>query len=207
MNSLLARIRNLGDTLERMSQRERAMTALLGVAFVGCVFLLLGYLIYSRLADLEERNDAMRQALRDIESKRGAYLQARAKIAQLEARIGTQPLPLSGFLEQAAKDSSIDIRETNPRAPEPVGKKYVQQSMDVRLSKVQLEPLSKFMRRLEQNPGNLVLVTQLLIRARDDKHQEFDVDMTVSTYEHAPKKPPKGKDAKEEGGAPEKEPS
>ena len=207
MNSLLARIRSLGDTLERMSQRERTMAALLGAAFLGCVFLIGGYLIYSRLSDLEERNDAMRQALRDIQSKRGAYLQARAKIAQLESRIGTQPLQLSGFLEQAAKDSGIDIRETNPKAPEPVGKKYVQQSMDVRLSKVQLEPLSKFMRRLEQNPGNLVLVTQLLIRSRDDKHQEFDVDMTVSTYEHAPKKAPKGKEGKEEGTAAEKEPS
>lgn len=204
MNALLSRIRNLGDTIERMSARERTMAAILGVAFVGCFFLICGYLIYSRLSDLEERNDAARQALRDIASKRGAYLQARAKVAQLEARIGTQPLQLSGFLEQAAKDSGIEIRETNPKAAEPVGKKYVQQSMDVRLSRVGLEPLTKFMRRLEQNPGNLVIVTQLLIRARDDKHQEFDVDMTVSTYEHAPKKP-KGKE--EGGAAAEKEPS
>lgn len=206
MNSLLARIKNLGDTFERMSQRERTMAALLGAAFTACVFLIGGYLIYSRLSDLEERNDAMRQALRDIERKRGAYLQAKAKISQLEARIGTVPLQLSGFLEQAAKDTGIDIRETNPKPPEPVGKKYVQQSMDVRLSKVQLEALTKFMRRLEQNPGNLVLVTGLFIRARDDKHVDFDVDLTVSTYEHAPKKP-KGKEGKEEGAPAEKEPS
>ena len=53
-----------------------------------------------------------------------------------------------------------------------------------------LEPLAKFMRRLEQNAGNLVMVTQLSIRARDDKHVDFDVDMTVSTYERAAKKPP-----------------
>lgn len=191
-----APIKKIGDALERMSQRERMMIGLLGLTIA--VLMLLGgwFFVHRGLSGLSERNDAMRQALRDIERKRGAYLQARAKLAALEARIGSTPLPLAGFLEQAAKDTGIDIRETNPRAPETLGKKYVQQSMDVRLSKVPLEPLLKFMRRLEQSPTNLVLVTQLFIRARDDKHVDFDVDMTVSTYEHAPKKPK----AKDEGG-------
>lgn len=206
MNSLLSPIRSLGLSFERMSQRERMLAALLGATLVGLLLFFGGYLIHARLAELEEHNDAMRQALRDIERKRGAYLQARARVAQLEARIGTTPLQLSGFLEQAAKETGIDIRETNPRPPEPVGRKYLQQSMDVRLSKVKLEPLMKFLRRLELNPTNLVLVTQLLVRARDDKHEEFDVDLTVSTYEHAPGRKP-GRSRGEEGGPADKEPS
>ena len=156
------------------------------------------------LGDLEERNTDTRQALRDIESQRDAYLRARAKIAALETRIGSTQLQLGGYLEQAAKETGIDIRETNPRPHEPIGKKYLQQSLDVRMSKVQLEPLVKFMRRLETSPTNLVLVTQLFIRARDDKHVDFDVDMTVSTYEHAPKK---GKGKPDEAGVGDKEPS
>ena len=40
--------------------------------------------------------------------------------------------------------------------------------------------------------GDVYKRQQLNIRSRDDKHQEFEVDMTVSTYEHAPK--PTGKD-------------
>jgi hypothetical protein len=39
-----------------------------------------------------------------------------------------------------------------------------------------------------------VVVTSLSVRTRDDKHQDLDVEMTVSTYEHAqPKDKPGAK--------------
>jgi type II secretory pathway component PulM len=180
----LQRVREYFDGL---SARERTLLTTLGVV-CGLLLVLGGaYTIYDRIDTLEENNEAMHRALRDIEKKRGPYLAARALAAQLESRIGQSPLQLSGFLEQISKETGIEIRETNPRTPEPIGKKYVQQSVDLRISKVSLEPLLKFMRRLETYQSNLVLVTQLSIRARDDKHQDFEVDMTVSTYENAPK--------------------
>jgi type II secretory pathway component PulM len=180
----LQRVREYFDGL---SARERTLLTTLGVV-CGLLLVLGGaYTIYDRIDTLEENNEAMHRALRDIEKKRGPYLAARALAAQLESRIGQSPLQLSGFLEQISKETGIEIRETNPRTPEPIGKKYVQQSVDLRISMVSLEPLLKFMRRLETYQSNLVLVTQLSIRARDDKHQDFEVDMTVSTYENAPK--------------------
>ena len=194
----LARLR---DSFEGLSARERSLLALLGAVVVLLLFLFGAYTLYDRIDTLEEKNLAMEKALSDIAKKRGPYLQARARQSQLDARIGSSPLSLSGFLEQMAKEATIEIRETNPRTPEPIGKKYIQQSVDLRLGRVKLEPLLKFMHRLETYPSNLVLVTQLSIRARDDKHEEFEVDMTVSTYEHAPKTAPKSTkaDAKAEG--------
>jgi type II secretory pathway component PulM len=180
----LARLR---DAFEGLSARERSLLLLLGAVVVLLLFLIGGYTLYDRIDTLEEKNQAMEKALSDIAKKRGPYLQARARQAQLDSRIGNSPLQLSGFLEGIAKESGIEIRETNPRTPEPLGKKYIQQSVDLRLGRVKLEPLLKFMHRLETYPSNLVLVTQLSIRNRDDKHEEFEVDMTVSTYEHAPK--------------------
>lgn len=186
------------EAIERMSPRERVLALLGGAVAALCLLGVIAFIVGSRVSDLEERNDAMRQALKDIERKRVPYLQARQKIDDLEARIGQQPLQLSGFLEGAAKEAGVEIRESNPRPPEAIGKKYLQNSMDLRLTKVTLEPLAKFLRRIETNPGNLVLVTALTVRALDDKHVDFSVDMTVSTYERAPnKKPAPGKkDAK-----------
>lgn len=180
-------LQRVREYLDGLSPRERTLLTSLGVVVglllvVGCA-----YTIYDRIDTLEENNEAMHRALRDIEKKRGPYLAARALAAQLDSRIGQSPLQLSGFLEQISKETGIEIRETNPRTPEAVGKKYIQQSVDLRISKVALEPLLKFMRRLETYQSNLVLVTQLSIRSRDDKHQDFEVDMTVSTYENAPK--------------------
>lgn len=188
MRSLLVPFKRIADALSRMSARERTLAAIFAASLLGLLFFIGGYLIYSKLDALEERNAAMRQALRDLESKRSAYLQARAKIASLDTRIGSTPLQLDGFLEQVAKDTGLKIREMNPGTPEPIGKKYVRQSVDIRLGKVGLEQLVKFLRKMEQNPTNLVMVTQLSVRSRDDKHVDFDVEMTVSTFEHAPKK-------------------
>ncbi len=180
-------LQRVRDYLDGLSSRERTLINSLGVALVLMLIVGFAYTIYDRIDTLEENNEAMHSALRDIEKKRVPYLAARAQAAQLDSRIGQTPLQLSGFLEQISKETNLEIRETNPRTPEAIGKKYIHQSVDLRISKVGLEPLLKFMRRLETYQQNLVLVTQLSIRARDDKHQDFEVDMTVSTYENAPK--------------------
>jgi type II secretory pathway component PulM len=191
-------LQRVREYFEGLSARERTLLLALLVVFVSLGVLGGAYVIYDRIDTLEENNEAMHKALLDIEKKRGPFLAARALSAQLESRVGQTPLSLSGFLEQMSKETGIEIRETNPGTPQPIGKKYIQQSVDLRISKVSLEPLVKFMRRLETYPNNLVLVTQLSIRARDDKHQDFEVDMTVSTYENAPKTAP-GKGGKTDG--------
>ncbi|HNN95771.1 MAG TPA: hypothetical protein PKI03_26015 [Pseudomonadota bacterium] len=200
LSSLRTRLR---ESLDAIPARQRALLfGLLGtVLFLGTAIAI--YSVYDTIDTLEEKNDAMGRALRDIEQKREAYLSAKARERNLESRIGGSSLQLSGFLEQMAKEVGIEIRETNPRSPEPVGKKYLQQSIDVRIGKVALEPLLKFMRKIETYPSNLVLVTELSIRSRDDKHQDFEVDLTISTYEHAPKTAKKGTGGK--GGEGEKD--
>lgn len=194
--SMLAKVPGLGrvrEILDGMSPRERMLLAVLVSVVIGVLLVGSAGLLYDRIDTLEEQTEAMQLALRDIAKKRGPYLQARARTAQLDARIGQSPLQLPGFLEGLAKETSIEIRETNQRTPESMGKKYIQQSVDLRISKVGLEALLKFMRKIETYPSNLVMVTQLHIRSRDDKHQEFEVDMTVATFEHAPKTASKDK--------------
>ena len=60
-----------------------------------------------------------------------------------------------------AKEVGIEIRETNPRSPEPVGKKYPAVDRRAHRQEVALEPLLVFMRKIETYPSNLVLVTEL----------------------------------------------
>lgn len=189
LSAVRARAREAFDAIP--ARQRTLLVGLLGtVLFLGTAITI--YSVYDRIDTLEEKNDAMQRALHDIEQKRDAYLVAKARERSLEAHIGSSPLQLSGFLEQLAKEAGIEIRETNPRSPEPVGKKYMQQSIDVRISKAPLEPLLKFLRKLETYPSNLVLVTELSLRSRDDKHQDFEVDLTVATYDHAPKTARKG---------------
>ena len=112
--------------------------------------------------------------------------------------MGAGGVQLQGLLEAAAKEAGVEIAEQTERPANPLGKKYIERAVDLRLRKVQLEDLTKFLRKVETGP-NLVVVTALNIRSRDDKHMDLEVEMAVSTYEHAPPEKPghKGKDTKE----------
>jgi hypothetical protein len=174
----------LRDRFERLSQRERTMVTALGVTFCIMVTLIVGFLITDGLSSLEERNSAMRQALKDIETHRDSYLKARAKTAQLETRLGHGSIQLGSYVEQAAKEVGVEIPESNDHAPAPAGKQWVERAVDLSLHHVKLDQLANFMKKIETGP-NLVVVTALNIRTRDDKHTDLDVEMTVSTYERA----------------------
>ena len=189
------KVNALRDRFERLSQRERTMVAALGITFVVMVTLIVGFLITDGLSSLEERNAAMRQALKDIETQREPYLRQKAKTAQLESRLNRGSIQLGSYVEQAAKETGVEIPEFNEATPAPAGKNWTEKSLAFRLQRVKLEQLANFMRKLETGPS-LVVVTQLNIRTRDDKHQELDVEMTVSTYE---KNKSAGKDSGKKG--------
>jgi type II secretory pathway component PulM len=188
--TLNERMQALRDKWERLSQRERTMVGALGVTFVLMVTLIVGFLISDGLSSLAERNADMRQALRDLDTQRDNYLRLKAKVAQMETRLGSQPVQLQGYLEAAAKESGVEIQESTERPPASTGKKFVERTVDFRLRAVTLEQLTKFMKAIETGKS-LVVVTQLNVRTRDDKHQQLDVEMSVTTYERekaAPKK-------------------
>ena len=108
----------------------------------------------------------------------------------LETRMGKTPVALQGFLEQVAKEAGVEIPESNEQPPQPAGKQFTARSVDLRLKQVTLESLAKFLRGIETGP-NLVVVTGLNIRTRDDKHQDLEVEMTVTTWDRVSEKPGK----------------
>jgi hypothetical protein len=191
-NTINARMQALRDKWERLSQRERTMVGALGVTSVLMVTLIVGFLISDGLATLAERNADMRQALRDLDTQRDNYLRMKAKVAQMETRMGSQPVQLQSVLEAAAKDSAVEIQESKENPPTAAGKKFVQRTAELRLRAVTLDQLVKFMRAVETG-RSLVVVTQLNVRTRDDKHEQLDVEIAVSTYEREKSAPKKDK--------------
>ena len=182
-----SQIGRLRERWERMSPRERTLVSAAGATFALMIVIISGFVITDGLATLEERNSDARQALHDLDTQRDNYLRAKAKASQLEARVGHTPVQLQGFLEQVAKESGVEIPESNERAAAPAGKQYMEHSVEIRLKQVTLPTLTKFLKGIENGP-NLVVVTALSVHTRDDKHEDLEVEMTVSTYEKAAEK-------------------
>lgn len=177
------RMQALRDKWERLSQRERTMVGALGVTFVIMVTMIVGFLITDGLSSMEERNADMRQALRDLDTQRDSYLRMKAKTAQMETRLGSQPVQLQGYVESAAKDAGVEISDSSDLPATAAGKKFLERSVQLHLKPVTLDQLTHFMKAIETGKS-LVVVTSLSVRTRDDKHQQLDVDMVVSTFEH-----------------------
>ncbi len=181
---------SLGDKLqqfrsrwERLSNRERRLLAAGAATLLGIALAAMGGAVAANLNELEEANAEMRQALKDIAEHHDAYQQARAKNAQLEVRMGSSPVQLQGYLESAAKETGVEIAESDELPPQPVGKKYLERAVNLRLRRVGLDALTKYLRRIETGP-NLVIVSALGIRVVDDKREQFEVEMKVSAFEH-----------------------
>ena len=176
---------------DRLSTRERRMVSTLAGVFIAFITLLLGYFVWSGLADIQDHNEAARQALKDIAQHRDEFLDARRRMTSQEVRVSRTPIQLGAVLEAAAKESGVSIDESTDRPPAPRGKKYIEKGVDLKIRKTDLQSLTKFMRRIETGP-NLIFFDQLHVRTRYNEHDALEVEVGVVTFEHAPDAP-KGK--------------
>jgi len=85
-------------------------------------------------------------------------------------------------VENAAKEAGVEISDSSDRPAAAAGKKFIERSVDLHLKPATLDQITKFMKAIETG-RSLVVVKELSVRTRDDKHQQLDVDMVVSTFE------------------------
>ena len=64
----------------------------------------------------------------------------------------------------------------------PAGRRYVQHDVDLRVREVDLQSLSKFLRRVETGP-RLVFFTRLSLKHRYSETDKLDVELTATAYE------------------------
>ena len=94
---------------------------------------------FSSISDLEDGNAAIREALAAIAKHRDEYLEAKARSAVQEARIGDAPPQLAGDLEAAAHDENIQIAESSERPTARPGGRYVEHDIDLKIREVDLQ--------------------------------------------------------------------
>jgi general secretion pathway protein M len=166
----------------RMAPRERRLVSVLIGSVVAFAVLVIGFIIVGNLSDIETSNEDAREALAAIAKHKDDYIEARERMRAQEVRIGTEPPQFAADLEEAAREVSIQIPETNEQPATPVGKRYLEHKVDVKLRQVDLQSLSKFLARLE-NGRRLIVVTQLRVRKHFSEGDKLDVELTALAYE------------------------
>jgi hypothetical protein len=167
---------------ERLAPRQRRLFAILFAATAGMGTILVTYLAFDSVAALQEHNADMRDALTAIAKHRDEYLEAKARSAAQEARIGVDPPQLTADIEAAAREENIQIAESSERPTSPAGRRYVEHDVDIKIREVDLQSLTKFLRRLETGP-RLVFFTRLSIKRRYSEAEKLDVEGTATAFE------------------------
>ncbi|HZL21162.1 MAG TPA: type II secretion system protein GspM [Polyangia bacterium] len=184
---------------ERLAPRERRGFSVLGIVGLSVAVLGGGWYAMNKIGDLRDQNAAIRDALSAIAQHRDEYLEAKARNAVQEARIGNDPPQLTADLETASRAEGVQIAESSERPAVPAGRRYIEHDMDIKIRETDLQSLTKFLKRVETGP-RLVFFTRLELKHRySDDSDKLDVELTATAFERVrddkTKKKPGGKAA------------
>lgn len=178
------------DFWDRISPRERRMVIVAAIAVPITLAIWLGLAIRDGLVDMETRNAQSRKALSVLADLR-ARGETRQKVDDAVAMMGTEPLSLPTYLDNAAKKASFTLKSTTPH-PEVLRNGFVTNSVSIALDDLTIEQVKTFLMEVELG-SRVVAVTHIDLRRDFRDKAKLDVNLEVSTYS---KEPP----AKTEGG-------
>ena len=175
MSALSERARDFWD---RISPRERKLVVLAGIAVPVILIMWLGSSIQEGLVEMEERNDKTRRALvilDDLKTRGPAQPEDPAL-----REMGTEPLSLDTYLDNAAKKAGFTLKGTTPHNPV-TRNGFVTTSVSVNVDDLELDKLKTFLQEIE-TVSKVVVVTSLdTVRDRRDR-TKVDARLVVTTY-------------------------
>jgi len=180
------------DFWDRISPRERRLVVIAAIALPVTLAIWLGLSIRDGLIDMEKRNQTTRKALDVMQS-----LRARGETHQrgddVLDTMGTEPLKLETYLDNAAKKAAFTLKSSTPSQPDKRNG-FVTNSVTCSLDDLTIEQLKTFLMEIETG-SKYVAVTHIDLRRDFRDKAKLDVTLEVSTYSKEPKAT--------EGGAPD----
>ena len=190
-----------GRRFESLSLREQVLIYVMGGTFVLLVLVLGFILMHTKISSIEDEVAENDRILLELTTKGERLLEVQQEREKEEARFDRDLPPLPGLLERLAGEAGIEIPESREMPDDPIGKKWVRKSVEVRLRRVGLKAFTDFMVKSENENRKMPLaITNITVKKRAAEPDSYDVDITVSAYTKTgsskKKKKDKGEDRK-----------
>ena len=179
----MAALNAVRGALAGLSPREKRLLIILAVVFGALVFAGLYWWSSMKLDAIErERADTI-DALRTIQRMRPQIAARNARRDALLMRYHARAPALTSFVEEQARAAHVQVSESQDRPPTPVGRRFTERSVSIRLRAVGIDALADFMDRIEAAEFP-VAVTSVRIRRRFGEANRYDVDdMVIATWD------------------------
>jgi hypothetical protein len=186
------------DFWDRISPRERRLVLIGAIALPLTLAIWLGLAIRDGLVDMEARNSRTRKALNVLSDLR-AKGETHAKVDDAIAMMGTEPLSLDTYLDNAAKKATFTLKSTTPHPPDKRNG-FVTNSVSCTLDDLTIEQLKTFLMEVEMG-SKVVSVTHIDLRRDFRDKAKLDVNLEVSTYSKEPPAASEGSGGDKAGSA------
>ncbi|HEY5947253.1 MAG TPA: hypothetical protein VIV40_17235 [Kofleriaceae bacterium] len=180
------------DFWDRISPRERRLVIIAAIALPVTLAIWLGLSIRDGLVAMEKRNHETRKALNVLADLR-AKGETHPKVDDAIAMMGTEPLSLPTYLDNAAKKAQFTLKSTSPHPPA-VRNGFVTNSVSCTLDDLTIEQLKTFLMEVEMG-SKVVAVTHIDLRRDFRDKAKLDVNLEVSTYSKEAPAKTEGSDA------------
>jgi len=167
-------------SLSRMTQREQMMMVGGGLVSLCLVALIASLLVGSAISRLQHRLEVKTGQMAQVMALRGDYQARQEERAQRLRTLGSSNVRLVSLVEDAAKQSGIEIGQLRPEDGEVSPDGVMESRVDLRASGLSADRLQEFLNLLEAGHG-IVVVRHLKI-TRPYRKELAEMEMTVSTF-------------------------
>jgi hypothetical protein len=189
------------DFWDRISPRERRLVLIAVVAVPVTLAIWLGLAIRDGLVVMETRNHQARKALDVLQTLR-ARGETHPKSDEVLSMMGTEPLSLATYLDNAAKKANFTLKSTTPHPPDKRNG-FVTNSVSCSLDDLTIDQVKTFLMEVEMG-SKVVAVTHIDLRRDFRDHAKLDVNLEVSTYSKEPPATPEGASGSDAAGSAKK---
>jgi len=182
----------LGGFISRLQPRERALLGVLLIVFFAIAISSLFMMRSSSLAEKQEAIDALRTGLDLVHTRGTVYDLKKKEKAAREARIANiQPIIFSALLEEASRSLVTGtLRGEEEKPSVELGEGLVKRVYGLEVRSVGLEELLTFLTKVEQQPGNILIVERLAIKSLSPLEDRLNVEVELATWELLKQAPP-----------------
>jgi len=175
-------------TWENFTDREKRITAAMGVVLVVFLFALPLFLMVRSNTALQESNQEMQTLLDTLASQREKLIHAANEKRLAERRYEQQTPALGGFLETLAKEQGLTISEVTDQPEKDTGI-YLRRNVQIAMPNVELSPVINLLSAIESSRYPVAIDKLQIDHYRPGN--AYNIKLGVITYDKEGARPAK----------------
>lgn len=178
------KLSNLYSAYFGMTPREQTIALIAAAAIIILIIVMPVVVASGRIGKLESDVTGGKKQLKDIMRTLESYEQKKASLLQTQQTLAAGfDASLSSTIESLAEAGGIKDRiDTLKDKPASQSDIFDEDSVDVKLKKITLDQLTKFLFAIEHHPEKVLRLKGLSVKTRFDNKSEMDATFTVSTF-------------------------